>query len=158
MIESKTASTVLQDQFKVKVGTEVYKVAPPTLNTIIRVSELIAKLPKEENQDVLIWSLDNAKQARVIGDIVATIVLGANNLDKEVVRVKSFLGFRYKKKVSLYKEIKEQAIGMEYEPLSNLLVGLFKEGLDVDAFFLLTTFLRGQNILKRTKETTLSGQ
>lgn len=158
MIESKTASTVLQDQLKVRVGTEVYRVAPPTLSTLIGVSELIAKLPKEENQDVLIWSLDNAKQARVIGDIVATIVLGANNLDKEVVRVKSFLGFRYKKKVSLYKEIKEQAIGMEYEPLSNLLVGLFKEGLDVDAFFLLTTFLRGQNILKRTKETTLSGQ
>ena len=158
MIESKTAHTVLQDQFKVRVGTEVYRVAPPTLSTLIRVSELIAKLPKEENQDVLIWSLDNAKQARVIGDIVATIVLGANSLDKEVVRVKSFLGFRYKKKVSLYKEIKEQAIGMEYEPLSNLLVGLFKEGLDVDAFFLLTTFLRGQNILKRTKETTLSGQ
>ena len=158
MIESKTASTVLQDQFKVKVGTEVYKVAPPTLNTLIRVSELIAKLPKEENQDVLIWSLDNAKQARVIGDIVATIVLGANNLDEEVVRVKSFLGFRYKKKVSLYKEIKEQAIRMEYEPLSSLLVGLFKEGLDVDSFFLLTTFLRGQNILKRTKEMTPSGQ
>ena len=158
MIESKTASTVLQDQFKVKVGTEVYKVAPPTLNTLIRVSELIAKLPKEENQDILVWSLESAKQARVIGDIVATIVLGANNLDKEAVRVKSFLGFRYKKKVSLYKEIKEQAIGMEYEPLSNLLVGLFKEGLDVDAFFLLTTFLQGQNILKPTRKTTPSGQ
>ena len=158
MIESKTASTVLQSQIKVRVGTEVYRVAPPTLSTLIRVSELIAKLPKEENQDVLIWSLDNAKQARVIGDIIATIVLGANNLDKEVVRVKSFLGFRYKKKVSLYKEIKEQAIRMEYEPLSNLLIGLFKEGLDVDSFFLLTTFLRGQNILKRTKEMTPSGQ
>ena len=158
MIESKAASTVLQNQFKVRVGTEVYRVAPPTLSTLIRVSELIAKLPKEENQDILVWSLESAKQARLIGDIVATIVLGANNLDKEVVRVKSFLGFRYKKKVSLYKEIKEQAIRMEYEPLSSLLVGLFKEGLDVDAFFLLTTFLRGQNILKRTRKTIPSGQ
>lgn len=158
MIESKTANTVLQNQFKVRVGTEVYRVAPPTLSTLIRVSELIAKLPKEDNRDIIIWSLEGAKQARVIGDIVATIILGANNLDKEVVRVKSFLGFRYKKKVSLYKEIKEQAIRMEYEPLSSLLVGLFKEGLDADAFFLLTTFLRGQNLLKKTRKTTPSGQ
>lgn len=158
MIESKTAHTVLQDQFKVRVGTEVYRVAPPTLSTLIRVSELIAKLPKEENQDILVWSLESAKQARLIGDIVATIALGANNLDEEVVRVKSFLGFKYKKKVSLYKEIKGQAISMEYEPLSNLLVGLFKEGLGIDAFFLLTTFLQGQNILKPTKKTTPYGQ
>ena len=158
MIESKAASTVLQNQFKVRVGTEVYRVAPPTLSTLIRVSELIAKLPKEENKDILVWSLENAKQAEVIGDIVATIVLGANNLDEEVARTKSFLGFRYKKKVSLYKEIKEQTTRMEYGPLSSLLVGLFKEGLDVDAFFFLTTFLRGQNILKRTKKTTPSGQ
>ena len=158
MIESKTASTVLQDGLIVRVGVREYKVATPTLSTTIRVSELISRLPKEDNQDTIMWTLDNAKQAEVIGDIVATIVLGANNLDEEAVRTRSFLGFRYKKKVSLYKEIKEQAIRMKYEPLSSLLVGLFKEGLDVDAFFLLTTFLQGQNILKRTKKTTPSGQ
>lgn len=158
MIESKTARTVLQSQFKVRVGTEVYRVAPPTLSTLIRVSELIATLPKEDGREAVFWALDNAKQAKVIGDIVATIVLGANNLDKEVIRVKSFLGFRYKKKVSLYKEVKEQTIGMDSASLSNLLAGLLSEALDATAFFLLTTFLRGQNILKRTKEMTPSGQ
>ena len=45
--ETKTADAILQRVTEITIGDEVYKVAPPTLATLISVSDELSKLPDE---------------------------------------------------------------------------------------------------------------
>lgn len=81
-IETKVADTILQKPYRVQVGEETYTVAPPSIATIILASELIAQLPglKLDTKQVMFESLFVAKDCKVLGDIVATLILGADNV------------------------------------------------------------------------------
>ena len=41
-IEAKTAQTVLQEPKEIKIGEKIYSVAPPSLGTLILVSEAVS--------------------------------------------------------------------------------------------------------------------
>ena len=158
MIESKAAGTVLQDDLKVKVGMEVYKVAPPTLTSIIRISELVSHLPLIDNGDSYLLNLKNAKQGKVLADLAATLILG-EELDKKIEVIKNILGFKVKRKTKVYDQIVKDALKMRIEVLGSMVLGLLSSAVDLDAFFLLMISLSEFNILKaKKKRTTPSGQ
>ena len=157
MIEGKAARTVLQDDLKVKVGMEVYKVAPPTLTSIIRVSELVSYLPLIDNGESYLLNLKNAKQGKVLADLAATLILG-EEIDKEIEVTKSILGFKFKRKIKVYNQIVKDALKMRIEVLGSMVLGLLSSAVDLDAFFLLMISLSEFNILRPKKKITPSGQ
>lgn len=78
-IEGLVSDTILQKPYSIQIGQETYEVAPPSIATLILASELISQLPKVELDKSLVTfeSLRIAKDCKVLGDIVATLILGA---------------------------------------------------------------------------------
>lgn len=87
-IEQKVSETILQKMQEVTIGGATYQVAPPTTSTLILASEHISKLPsiKLDGDKILVETLYIAKDCRVLGDIVAILILGAKGLT-EIVKV-----------------------------------------------------------------------
>ena len=166
-IEKQVAEAILQKPKEIKIGEEIYRVAPPTTATLIMASELISQLPewKLDNEKILSESLCIAKDCRFLGDILAVLILGAKGVrgTKEVVR-KRFLGLVLEKKtveVDRVALLSEKLLG-ELSPaeLNNIMVELFRM-MQIADFFGLTTSLLEINLLRRTREvggTTASGR
>lgn len=154
-IETKVSKAILQQNEPLFIGRRMYRVAPPSTATLIMVSEEISKLPKKQlnSEKIVEESLAIAKECRVLGDIVAILVLGArrasNNWFASLLR-----GF---KRQRLARRVLEQ-----YSPKElHALLARLLQGLDVADFFALTTFLLEINLLSPTKvekETTAFGQ
>lgn len=161
-IESKAAGTILQTERTERIGDQDYRVAPPTLGTLIMASEAVAQLPdidiNTKPEGMLIESLRTARHCHILGDIVAILALGAKHIDatRTVEKRRLFGLIRTRSKVSLRKEIAQQAENMEPKELAKLIARLL-EGMQVAFFFGITTSLAEANILKPTK-TTASGQ
>lgn len=151
-IESKVARTILQEGKRISVGGRVYKVSPPSTATLIRVSEVISKLPHAElNKDrILEESLSVAKDCGVIGDIVAWLVLGERKGGGSLIR-------RYRRR-KLAKRLLRDFSPSELQQLTAELLS----SLEIGDFFGLTTFLTGINLIRPTRKvensTTASGQ
>ncbi len=165
-IEKKVADTLLQKSKEIIIGGANYSVAPPSTATLILVSEMIAEIPDidvQKESDILSWSLRNAKDCCFIGDIVATLILGAKGITEEIEVIESkFFGFQKKKVIVTinHKELLSKKILQELTPkeLSELAAKLF-EGMEIGFFFQIITFLLEVNLTKRTKtETTVSGR
>lgn len=175
-IESRVSKTVLQQREEITVGDETIEVAPPSTATLILVSEETAKLPhiKLDSENIAGEVLYVAKDCRVLGDIVAILILGAKNL----VEHKKILVKNEKRRLfGLIKEIHEEETEITINhkailakklleditprELHNLTVRLLK-ALQIADFFGLTTSLIEVNLIRQTreveKETTASGQ
>lgn len=152
-IETKVADTILQRSQEVTIGAKTYQVAPPSTATLILVSELVAQMPKIklDTADVMAESLMIAKDCRVIGDIVAVLILGAKGLKKS-----KWFGFlKNNNQSDLAKKILE-----DIKPVDlNSLVLRLLQGMEISFFFGVSTFLIGINLTKETKaeEMTQSG-
>jgi len=168
-IESKVAKTVLQQTETITVGSETMEVAPPSTATLILASEETAKLPhvKLDSENIAGEVLNIAKDCRVLGDIVAILILGAKNLrtKKIIEKKRRFWLFRFgseikeveiDNKAELSKKLLENLTPRE---LHNLTVRLLTS-LQIADFFGLTTSLIEVNLLRQTREvvTTASGQ
>ena len=167
-IESKAAGAILQKPIEVTVGSETYFVARPSTATIILVSELVAQMPQVDlsEDNVLKETLFIAKDCRVLGDIVATLILGSKGLE-EVVTVEKSRFFGLKKEVTSVTvdrktELAEKLLS-ELEPkelayTANTILNQMQVGF----FFGLSTSLIEINLLRKTRgvktETTASGQ
>lgn len=157
-IENKTADTILQKPFTVAVGGETYEVAPPTIATLIEVSRLTAKMPKTNlvKENILMSSLNVAKDCEPIGAIVATLILGADNLtEKKKVVKKSFFGLRSKEQVLT---IDNQAIladkilkKLTPKQVNKIIIEILNR-MEVGDFFGITASLIEINLLKQTQE------
>lgn len=166
-IESKVAKTILQKTEKVIIGNETMEVAPPSTATLILVSEETAKLPhiKLDSENIAGEVLYVAKDCRVLGDIVAILILGAKNLlTTKTVEKKRLFGLVTERqeitidnKAELAKKLLEDITPRE---LHNLTVLLLK-ALQISDFFGLTTSLIEINLIRQTREvvneTTVSG-
>lgn len=86
-IESKVAKSILQQTEEITIGDEVMSVAPPSTATLILVSEETAKLPqlKLDSKNMASEVIYVAKDCRVLGDIVAILILGAKGLTKTII-------------------------------------------------------------------------
>lgn len=167
-IEKKVADTVLQKPYCVQIGEETYKVAPPSIATIILASELIAQLPglKLDNKQVMFESLFVAKDCNVLGEIVATLILGADNLtsEEEIIETHCFGLIRRKKKVLVdNKAILSAKILKKLSPSKvNAITISILNRMEIGDFFGLTASLIEVNLIRPTKpmeeaETIVSG-
>lgn len=164
-IEQKVSETVLQQSEKITVGENNYKVAPPSVATLILASEAVSHLPKLklDTEKVVEESLSVAKDCRALGDIIAILILGAKHLT-EVVKTREIKEKRYlcglfrrkyevegeitiDRKAELSKEILESLSPTE---LYILCVSLLQK-MQIQDFFGLTTFLTEINLLRQTK-------
>lgn len=163
-IESKVASAILERPVaSMELDGVKYDIAPPSIATLILVSEIVSTLPevKPVSGDRILYSvLHTAKNYRALGDIVAVLILGAKGLTETTTRkvVKSRL-FGLKKveteetvtidrKAELAKIVLEN---MRPSVMLNVIVRRLQD-LEVGDFFGITTSLNEANILKPTKE------
>ena len=96
-IESRVASAILERNVgNIEIEGVTYEIAPPSIATLIVVSEFIASLPiveKVEKTEIVNSVLHHARFFRPLGDIAATLILGAKSLTEErvVVQEKRYL-------------------------------------------------------------------
>lgn len=178
-IEQKVAAAILQDNIaELEIQGRVYKVAAPSIATLIRVSEMVSSIPVlstgSSNEDNMITSvLANAKNYRVLGLIMATLILGSRDCKErktvDIKRKKHILGF-FKRERITQKEItidrKQELADLLLENMSpstlwNLILKRLVQ-MEIGDFFVITTSLNAANLLKPTTEvenkTTASGQ
>jgi hypothetical protein len=156
-IQARVARTILQEHRTVVLGGKKYDVAPPTLGTLILASEMIARMPGaivtnkgREFQDIIAA----AKDYKAIASFVAVLILGA----KKARETACFYGdkglLKRRKKVettrseALSREILDNVSPQE---IKDAIVPLL-EGLQLNDFFITTTFLNGINVTKPTKK------
>lgn len=156
-IETKVAETILQQPIDVIVCSKTFKVAPPSVATIILVSQYVAQLPRVHFDDkkVLEDTLLYGQDCSALGHVVAVLVLGAKRINSDirkrrglVARIKRWFGFG---KESLLE--RTAATLLEDLPpaeLNRIAIGIMK-GMQVADFFGLTTFLCEVNLTKPTK-------
>lgn len=165
-IEKRVAETILQQPTEIKVGSKTYEVAPPSVATIILVSQYVAKLPrvKFSKDRVLEDTLLYAQDCSALGNIVAVLILGAKVINADIAkrrgffgRIKRLLGFSSK---SLLERTAAAVLeGVTPAELHHATIGIMR-GMQVADFFGLTTFLCEVNLTKPTKveEPTACGQ
>jgi hypothetical protein len=165
-VESKVSKTILQQQEKIVVGGEIYEVSPPSTATLIFASEAISQLPfvKLDSDNIVYECMYVAKDCRVLGDIIAILMLGAKRLTetKKIVQ-KRFFGLSshlvettVDNKAILAKKLLED---LEPKDLHELMAKLLKS-MQLSDFFGLTASLIEINLLRKTREAemTASGQ
>lgn len=163
-IESATADAVLERVKAITIGGVEYIVAPPTLATLILVSEEVSYLPQVQfdEDNVLNDALRVARYYRGLADIAAILILGAQRLEVEEEQRYKMLGFiprKRKVRVDMKERVAEAMLNVEMSELSTA-VATMLQMLQVDHFFALATFLTNINLTKPTKvaKTTASGQ
>lgn len=159
-VESKVAQTILQESKSIEVGGKTYEVAPPSLATLIKVSELVSQMPEIDTQtdDPITEALRVAKDSSVIADILATVILGAKRIKnfKHFIKIWT-LGLIGEK--DEYDKLRESLMyDKTPKELSDILTDALVNRMDVGFFFGISTSLSGVNMTKPTKETTVRGQ
>lgn len=161
-IESRVAAAILERPTgAIEIDGKEYKVAPPTLATLILVSELVSTLPiveKTDNMDMRTYSvLHHAKNYKALGDIAAVLILGAKTIreeEQETNKPRHWYSIRRKKRATS-RETLAKAILENVSPskLFELIINRLKDN-EVGFFFLITTSLSEANLLKPTKTET----
>ena len=170
-LEQKAADTILQKAAKVNIGGKEYEAAPPSIATLILVSEAVSRLPhhKLDDKNLVLESLNVAKHCKVLGDVAAILILGARHFnDRQNDPHKESKGWFRR----LFCGKSKQAQRTQGETLSQEiletcsprelydLIAMLLQRMDLADFFALTTFLTEVNLLRQTKvetETTAFG-
>lgn len=166
-IESKVASAILEKPVgEIEIEGEVYKIAPPSIATIILVSEIISKLPvvnKVSNEEIVNSVLYHARFFRPLGNIAAILILGAKGLTekrkKKIVKSYLFGLIKREKEIEIFVD-KEKILAkqilenMRPSVLFNLVIRRLQD-MEIGNFFGIITSLSDANILKATKEVSI---
>lgn len=170
-IEKKVTDAILQrSSLNIEIEGNVYPIAPATPATLILVSELVADMPEinTDAENLLFETLRTAKDCKVIGTIVATLILGAkrikeNNVITVPYRVQtSSFSWRKLRKVTSYKTVAKEMTELEHLSgiiLENCNPTLISEivskrlmDMGISDFFGLTTSLSAANLIRKTRE------
>lgn len=167
-IETKVAHTILQQPQTIKVGSKTYRSAPPSIATLILVSEAVSRLPQErfdlKDKDSIVQpTLAIARDCAAIGEIAAILILGAKNCSEVVkedieteerrlfglIRRKRTVEVERKvdRKAELARELLTELSPVEIFNVISRLLGTMQLG----DFFATTTFLIEVNLLRKTK-------
>lgn len=167
-IESRVAATILEKPIgEIEIDGKTYKIAPPSIGTLILISEIVATLPVVNNvpKDQQLNSvLHYAKDYKKLGEIGAILILGANGLIKETTKKVEVI-HKYLFGMIKRKEIKEIPViidrkaeladaiikSVSAKTLYDMIVRRLSE-LEIGYFFSITTSLSEANIIKPTKE------
>ncbi|MCQ2257828.1 MAG: hypothetical protein MJZ41_07545 [Bacteroidaceae bacterium] len=154
-IERSVADAILQKETSVTIGGHTFKVAQPTPATLIMASALIAELPTFDvnSNHIIVDILAKAKDAEVIGKIVATFILGAKRI-KEKRTIKTGL-FRKQNEIEWLSDYILD--NLQCSEISQIINQRLLD-MQIYDFFALTTSLSIASITKPTKEVeTASG-
>lgn len=159
-MEEKVAQTLLEEPTTVTIGGEAYQVAPPSIFTLVRASKYISKIPTDTISEGNIFGsiIHNAEDYQNIAWAISVIVLG--NEFTEVETYPKWQFWKRKKSVTKGENLVKKLMKT---PITEVTDAFFKVlGLiDIRAFFVITTSLKGMIITKPTKEveteTTASG-
>lgn len=172
-IEDKAAETILQQPEEIIIGGKTYTIAPPSVATLILVSGAVSRLPHihlDENK-VVEETLAVAKDCKELGDIAATLILGAKHINdivesRHTERRRHLWGLFSTPHTIITIETKKEQLSRELlenttpRDLHNLIAQTLLK-MQVGDFFGLTTFLTEINLMRPTKvetEATASGQ
>lgn len=172
-LEKAVADAILERASdSITVEGHKFDIAPPTPATLILISELVSTMPpvNRDAPNVLYEVLGTAKDLRVIGKIVATLILGAKRIrenrkiDEASETIKhrrwSWRKFRrvetenVKARTSRF-EVDWLADKLLYEVTPQIMLKITAKRLgnmQLADFFELTTSLSAANLTKRTKE------
>lgn len=160
IIEKKVADAILEKAVaSIDIEGKTYEIAPPTIATLILVSEVVATLPiveKVSKEQIIYSSLHYAKDFRPLADMAAILILGAKNLIQEREVTRKLLGFipfgKKKVRVDVKKELARVILdNMSPKILFDVIIQRLKD-MEIASFFAITTSLSEANILKPTKE------
>ena len=159
-IEQQVADTILQRTRKKTIAGVEYEIRPPTVETVILMSELIAELPKINHKaqgwEKVTEMLKAGRNCRILGDIVALQILGPKELTEErIVEKKYFFGLIRQKETVVVNKQKELAkiLLTELEPEELRAIHLeLLTNMQVGSFFSFTASLAEVNLLKPTTE------
>lgn len=144
---------MLQESKTIEVGGRTYEVAPPSLATLVKVSELVSQMPEidSETERPISEVLRVAKDCRVIADIIAVTILG-------VKKKHNWFNMFFSKNNKL-KEL-SSALAHDKTPkeLSEILTDLLVNNMEAGFFLSTSISLSEVNMTKPTKETTARGQ
>ena len=155
-IEQAVAETILEKRQKINIGGKQYDFAPPSIATLILVSEAIARLPKQDfNPEKIVQeSLNYAKHSRILAEIAAIIILGARQClgrEKDRQEHSKWRLFRRNRHTRDVKRLTDEIIfNMSPRELNTLFARVLKT-MELSDFFGLTTFLTEINLLQQTK-------
>lgn len=171
--EEKVAQAILQQPEEITIGGKTYIIAPPSVATLILVSEGVSRLPHIHLDDSKIMeeTLSVAKDCQELGNIAATLILGAKHINdmvesRQTEKKRHFGGLFHTKKTVVELETKKERLSRELlenttpRDLYNIIAQTLLK-MQVSDFFGLTTFLIEINLLRPTKvvtEATASGQ
>ena len=145
--EQQTSHTLLERDETIILAGRKYRIAPPTIATLVMVSEDVSSLPSLSIEgDILRQVLDNAKDCQAIARIVATIILGAKTIRRFTGKIRFKL---------LTQRIAESCSPQEI----NVALATLLMQMQIGDFFACTTSLKGVNLTKATREVeTQSGE
>lgn len=163
-IEQKTAAAILEKPVEIVIGGKTYQAAPPSTATLILVSEAVSQLPKIalDAEKIVEETLSVAKDCRILGEIVAILILGENITEIKKtpqIKEKRYLWglIRVKKTVEVEEVInRKEALAREVleelspRELNNTVTSLLSS-MNIADFFGLTTFLTEVNLLHQRK-------
>ena len=159
-MEEQVAQTLLEEPTTVTIGGEAYQVAPPSIFTLVRASKYISKIPTDtiSEGNILGSIIHNAEEYENIAWAISVILLGKDFT--QIVTYPKWQFWRKKKNVTKGELLAKKLINT---PNTEVSAAFFKElgQIDIRAFFVITTSLKGMMITKPTKEvenqTTASG-
>lgn len=159
-MEEQVAQTLLEEPTTVTIEGEAYKVAPPSIFTLVRASKYISKIPTDTISEGNIFGsiVHNAEEYENIAWAISAIVLGKKFT--EIVTYPKWQFWRKKNNVTKGEMLAKKLINT---PITEVSTAFFKVlgQIDIRAFFVITTSLKGMMITKPTKEveneTTVSG-
>jgi hypothetical protein len=163
-IESTVADTILEKEVAtITIDGETYNIAPPTVATLILISQIVSRFPAVERVTgaaVVNSVLHHAKDFEALGELAAVMILGAKHLTETrtvVTYEKKWFGLRriahtHTETIDR-KSILADKIMKSYSPtkLYDLIISRINN-LDIASFFVITTSLAEANLLKPTKE------
>ncbi len=157
-IEQRVGATILQQPRQISIAGKTYSVAPPTIATLILASEAISLLPQEylDEEHIVEETLRIAKDCRVLGDILAILILGAKGLTEERTAEEcTFFGLRRRRtvrKIDRKRELADELLEtLAPRDLSRLISELLRD-LQLGDFFGATTSLLEVNLIRATRE------
>lgn len=153
--EKKVADALLQREQEITLSGKVYKVAPPSMATLVLVSECMAELPDElfaatgDDVNLTIEALRSARYARPIGKAIATLVLGAKRIRRDAFLSRCIHWVRHTSTLDCL----SQKVLESFPPseLSSVFLQLVSR-MEVGDFFALTAFLQGLRVTQPTRE------
>lgn len=151
--EQKVAATILEEPIgEVTIEGKTYSIPAPTTATLIMVSGLISELPEydisQPDSQLYLEVLSKAKDGQALGQIAATLILGAKRIKarKSIWRL-----FARRKQTAQNRLAREILNNCTPGVLRELIEGIMNEA-GISDFFLLTTSLHAKSTTRPTRE------